>query len=196
MDLKLTFDSVYVEQSTLSSGENVRFRLVRPTDKAHLRRGFARLSPASRRKRFLATKEVLSDAEVRYYTELDQFDHVAIGALCLNAEGEESEGAGIARFVRFPNDRKCAEVAIAVIDHLQGKGIGSFLLRRLAAAAMERDVEWFRFDCLPYNLEIQRLLRTVCGSVAMVNEEGLLVAEANLAESFSDSNQGFRDAAA
>ena len=196
MEPELNFNDKYAEQILLPSGENIRLRLVRPNDKVHLRRGFAALSAASRKKRFLAGKNVLSDAELRYFTELDQLNHFAVGALSLNAEGDENEGAGVARFVRFPSDRRCAEVAIAVIDGMQGKGIGSLLLPKLAAAARERGVERFRFDCLSYNLEMQGLLRKVCHGVTMVHKDGISVAEAKLAESGSILSEGPRDAAA
>ena len=190
MELELNFNNIYAEQIMLPSGESIRFRLVRPTDKVHVRRGFAELSPASRRRRFFAGKDLLSEAELRYFTELDQFDHFAIGAMYLNAVGEEGEGAGVARFVRFPSDPKCAEVAIAVIDRLQGKGIGSSLLKRLSTAAIERGVDRFRFECLPYNLEMQRLLRKVYRSTLLFSEDSVLVAEAYLAENLLDVNEG------
>ena len=76
------------------------------------------------RKRFFGGKHCLSDVELRYFTELDHFDHFAIGAVELNGSGEEGDGIGIARFVRLPHDAECAEVAITVIDRMQGKGVG------------------------------------------------------------------------
>lgn len=94
MELDLNFNANYAEQIVLPSGENIRIRLVRPTDKAKMRRGFAGLSPASRKKRFLAGRGSLSEAELRYLTELDQCFHVAIGAMHLNAVGEEWEVRG------------------------------------------------------------------------------------------------------
>ena len=182
MEIELKLNGHYAEEIILSSGESVRFRLLRTNDKAHVRRGFAGLSPLSRRKRFLTGKGSLSIAELRYFTELDQFNHFAIGAMSLNAVGVESEAVGVARFVRFSDDPRCAEVAIAVVDRLQGKGIGSCLLQRLGAAANERGVESFRFDCLPDNLELQRLVRKSFHSVMMSNEDGVLVAQAKLAD--------------
>ena len=44
-------------------------------------RGFERLSPESRYRRFLAPMPELSEAAVRYLTEIDHHDHEAMIAL-------------------------------------------------------------------------------------------------------------------
>lgn len=176
----MKFNDEYQDHIRLSDDVLVGLRLVQPTDRERLRDGFANLSAASRQKRFFGGKHCLSDAELCYLTELDHFDHFAIGAVELNYRGDEKDGIGIARFVRLPNDDSCAEVAITVVDRMQGKGLGRHLLRRLVDAAVERDIERFRFECLPHNQKIKKLVENSCKVVKLVNETDVIVAEVEL----------------
>ena len=59
----------------LDSGTEVVIRPITPNDKAGLAAGIARLSPRSARFRFLAPKNRLTAAELRYLTENDFVDH-------------------------------------------------------------------------------------------------------------------------
>lgn len=149
------FTGDYAEHAALHDGTRVVLRLIRPDDKELLRAGFDRLSPASRYSRFLATKASLSDDELRYLCEVDQEDHVAIGAV---REDDPAFGLGIARFIRQPDRPDTAEAAIAVADEVQHQGLGSLLGLRLIAAAAERGVARFRFEVLGSNASMTGLL--------------------------------------
>jgi hypothetical protein len=74
-------------------------------------RGFARLSPESRYRRFLTATPELTEEAVRYLTEIDHHDHEAIAAL----DEEIGEGIGIARYVRNPERPDDREPRAAVI---------------------------------------------------------------------------------
>lgn len=54
------FDADYAERVTLRDGTEVVVRPIRADDKELLRRGFLRLSPESRYRRFFAAKHDLS----------------------------------------------------------------------------------------------------------------------------------------
>jgi GNAT superfamily N-acetyltransferase len=159
MNAELMFDGGYRERIVLPGGERVRLRLIQPDDKARLLAGFRQLSADSRTRRFLGGKQVLSEAELRYFTEIDQMDHFAIGAVELDARGRERDGVAVGRFVRLSGEPRCAEVAIAVVDRLQGKGLGLMLLKRLIEAARERGFERLRFEYLADNVGMHRLIR-------------------------------------
>src|SRR6266568_8681079 len=81
------FDGRYRETALLRDGSRVVLRLVRPDDKALLRRGFERLSPESRYRRFMSAKSQLTDAELAYLTEVDGWSHFALGAVVEGAGG-------------------------------------------------------------------------------------------------------------
>jgi GNAT superfamily N-acetyltransferase len=116
----------------LPDGTALVIRPIRPGDKALLVDGLAHLSPRSARMRFLAPKNHLTLAELRYLTEIDYVDHYALVV-----------------------DR--AEVAIVVADDLQGKGLGTRLGELLAEAAVARGVARFTATMLAENASAQRL---------------------------------------
>jgi GNAT superfamily N-acetyltransferase len=158
--MSLRFDARYRENVELRDGSRVTLRVVRPDDKELLRRGFERLSPASRYRRFLAPKEHLSDAELAYLTEVDGWNHFAMGAVAVDASGAE-EGLAIGRFIRCQDDPRTAEVAVAVLDDWQHKGLGTLLLLRLVAAARERGIERFAGDVLATNVQVGEILAQI-----------------------------------
>jgi GNAT superfamily N-acetyltransferase len=173
-------DSAYCDRISLKSGESACLRLVRPSDKKRMLRAFAELSVSSRHKRFFGAKQVLSDSDLRYFTEIDNWDHFALGAVMVNKDNREGDGLGVARCIRFPDDPSCAEVAITVIDRMQGQGIGRALLERLVTAAMERDITRLRFECLTHNLEMQHLVKKVGRIIHWSSDGEILVVETNL----------------
>lgn len=142
----------------LASGVRLHIRPIRASDKPGLAVGLARLSPASVYRRFLSPKPRFSSAELRYLTEVDGHDHVALVAV-LAAAPEVIVASG--RWVRDAADRRTAEVAIVVADHLQGQGLGTALGRALVDAARREGVTRFSAIMLPENTPALRLFRTL-----------------------------------
>ena len=126
-------------------------RPVRPGDKELLLRGFERLSPVSRYHRFLGATARLSAEQVRYFTEVDQRDHLAW--LALDLSDPARPGLGIARCIRLAERPRAAEVAITVVDSHQRKGLGTILLGVLARAAIAQGIDtwvaWVLTDNAP-----------------------------------------------
>jgi len=180
MNAELKFDDGYRERIWLPGGERVRLRLIQQDDKPRLLAGFRQLSAESRARRFLGGKQVLSEAELRYFTEIDQVDHFVIGAVELDARGRECDGVAIGRFVRLSGEPRCAEVAIAIADRLQGKGLRLLLLKRLAEAAQERGFERLRFEYLADNIGMHRLIQHAGRIVERQNSDGLIAVEIEL----------------
>lgn len=118
---------------TLRNGRPVALRPIRPADRDELAAGFDKLSAASRRLRFLGAVSTLSDAHLRYLTEVDGHDHVAWVALDLADPG--STGFGVGRFVRLDQFPDVAEFSLTVLDTVQGHGVGQLLLAMLAVVA-------------------------------------------------------------
>jgi GNAT superfamily N-acetyltransferase len=173
----LAFGPDYREDLTLSSGLRVRLALIQPHHKRLLQEGLAQMSKESRYLRFFTDKPRLTNAELAYLTELDHDSHLAIGAIELDAEGNEGEGLGVARFIRFPEDPRLAEPAIAVIDRVQGQGLGGLLMSRLADAARERDVQAFRSEFLAWNGGARELFRSMSDVVTFSADGKVAVAE-------------------
>ncbi len=151
-------------------------RPIRPDDKAALRRGLECLSPESRHLRFLTPKPRFTSAELRYLTEVDGVDHVALVAVPAD---DPDRIVGVARFVRLHDDSEAAEAAVTVADELQGQGLGRELGRRLADAARARGVRRFTATLLGENAASHRLFEAISERVSARYGGGLeeLVAE-------------------
>ena len=154
------------------------FRHIRPDDKGRLAVGLQRLSPETRHKRFLMPKPRFSSSELRYLTEIDGFDHVAIVAVSAT---DPEVFYGVARFVRLREEPTTAEAAIVVADPLQGKGLGRELGRRLADEARERGVQRFTASMLGDNEAAHRLFRSISARLTEHTESGLREIVAELA---------------
>ena len=120
----------------LRDGSEVLIRPVQGTDAPLLADGFARLSARSRQMRFLGTKNELSPAELRYFTDIDHYDHEALGAV----DRANGRGVGVARYVRSAQDARSAEIAVTVVDEWQGRGLGTELLAQLSERARDEDI--------------------------------------------------------
>lgn len=123
----------------LNDGSQVLIRPVHGDDAPLLEEGFSRLSTESRRLRFLTDKPRLSPAEVRYFTHVDHHDHEAIGA----RDATDGRGVGIARYIRDRQNPEVAEVAVAVVDEWQRRGLATELLKRLFVRAHDEGIRRF-----------------------------------------------------
>lgn len=180
MTSRYTYNPQYRELAETRDGRQVLLRMITPADRDRLVAGFDRLSPQSRYRRFFSSKNGLTEAEVRFFTETDGYNHFAIGAALLEPDGDEGPGAGVGRFIRVPSEPGVAEVAITVIDELQGIGLGRILLERIIEAAAERDISRLRFHLLAENAQIRELIRNVCDQVSYHSDEGFITAEIEL----------------
>jgi GNAT superfamily N-acetyltransferase len=131
--------SVSVE---LRDGARVEIRPLGPADKRGLAAGFERLSELSRYRRFLSPTAHLTDRQLAYLTDIDHRDHEALVAV----DPDTRDGLGVARYVRSNARSDEAEAAVAVADDWQRRGLGTALLRHLAARA--RDEGIVRFTAL------------------------------------------------
>jgi RimJ/RimL family protein N-acetyltransferase len=115
-----------------------------------------RLSPDSVQRRFLTPKRSFSRTELRYLTEVDGRDHVALVAE-YPAEPVRRLIA-VARFVRLADDPEAAEVAITVADNWQQRGLGSLLSAQLAAQARSLGIRRFTATMAADNVPAHRLM--------------------------------------
>jgi RimJ/RimL family protein N-acetyltransferase len=105
-------------------------RALGPDDRDALALTFARMSPESRRRRFLGPKPVLSERELTMLTDVDHVSHEALVAV------DESDGniVGVARYNAWTGRERVADLAVAVIDDWQGRRLGT----RLAIQTLQR----------------------------------------------------------
>lgn len=123
----------------LRDGTTVHIRPADDADVPALEHFFQQLSPASRYQRFLGPITP-SRSAIAGMIPADDTD-----GLCLVAEGH-GRVAAVAAFYTRRHAPSRAEVAFAVSDALQGRGIGTRLLERLAVAARAHGVGVFEAD--------------------------------------------------
>lgn len=142
-------------ETLLRDGTPVVCRPIGREDRQLIRQGFDSLSEESRTRRFLVPTSSLTEHELDYLTQLDYWDHCAWGAV--RADGHE-EGMGVARYIRLSAQPTVAEAAVTVLDEYQHRGLGTFLLGLLTAAALTAGIVTFRAYVLEENVPMRNLL--------------------------------------
>lgn len=131
--------------------------VVRPLDRAEAEAAvdavFAGLSPRSRYLRFHSPVPRLPDSVRARLVDIDGTRHAAVVA-------EADEGViGMAQV--FGPGHGTADVAVAVVDAWQRRGIGRRLLTAVATLAEQIGYTQVRGSILPENVAMQRLARSV-----------------------------------
>ena len=131
----------------LPGGQRLEIRALRSTDREGMLTAVARSSTQSLYRRFFTVRRHFSEAETTFFLNLDFVNHVALVAVA--EEGGKPFIAGGARYIIIKPGR--AEVAFAVVDQFQGRGIGSALLRHLSSLARQAGLQVFEAEVLPEN---------------------------------------------
>jgi GNAT superfamily N-acetyltransferase len=135
-------------------GTELEIRPIAPDDKAALAAAVDQSSDEAVYRRFLNPHGRLTASELRYLTEVDHRDHEAL--LAIDPVAETS--VGVARYVRDDERPDTAEIAVAVLESWQGRGVGRALLRRLAERARDEGITRFTALMLSDNRPMRRLL--------------------------------------
>jgi RimJ/RimL family protein N-acetyltransferase len=163
---------------TARDGTQLYVRHVKPGDKELIRKAWLHLSQESQRKRFLSAKPRLTGSDLRYLTEIDGHDHVALIAVRLD---DPKRLVAVARYVRLAGDPGTAEVAVTVADPMQGQGIGTKLGVLLADEARGRGVQRFSASVLTDNRPALRLMATLSERLEGHTDHGVRDLVADLA---------------
>ena len=144
----------------------VLIRPIRPDDKPLLTEGLRNLSDASIQRRFLSPKTRFTRAELKYLTEVDGVDHVALVAEYPLEPVRRLLAVG--RFVRLTEDPLSAEVAVVVCDDWQQRGLGSILATQLAEQARTTGIARFTATIASDNVPAHKLMRRLTESLQVV----------------------------
>jgi GNAT superfamily N-acetyltransferase len=118
---------------------------------------FDQLGPRSRLLRFGGAKNVLLPGELELLARVDGDHHVLVAWI-------DGEPVGIARLVR---DGRAADVAFAVADEWQHRGVGTTLMERLAGDARAAGIEELRATMHADNAESLALMRRATKGLRM-----------------------------
>jgi len=150
----------------LPDGASVVLRPIASDDKGLLTEAFDHLGPESRYRRFLGPHETLTSRELEYFTEVDHVGHEAIVAL----DPVNGQGVGVARYVSTDAEGS-AELAVAVVDEWQGRGVGTVLLHALVERARVNGIRRFVASVLSANRPMLELLHDL-GDVRVTGRDG------------------------
>jgi len=154
----------------LRDGSTVHVRPARAEDALAVRAFFEHLSPESTALRFFSGFPNL-DVAVAWATEVDfQYRY---SLLATGGDGRVLAHAGWER----EGDRSEAEVALAIADAMQGKGLGTILLGQLAEAADQAGVEALTAEVLPQNHLMVQVFRDSGFPVTTHTVPGVLLFE-------------------
>jgi RimJ/RimL family protein N-acetyltransferase len=138
----------------LRGRDRVAIRAIRPDDRERLVQAFNALDFRSIYQRFFFPKQELSDEEVRQITECDGARVAVLVATIGSGDQEVIVGLG-----QYAKRGPAAQIAFAVDEDFQGRGIATRLLRHLVHIARNQGISYFEADVLAENQPMLRVLR-------------------------------------
>jgi GNAT superfamily N-acetyltransferase len=122
-----------IDSRTVSA---VEVRPLALTDRDRLAEAFSHLGEDTRRRRFGGVASGLGEGDLDRLTRIDHHNHEALAAIA----PDTGRIVGVARYIALPDVAGVAEVAIAVDDEWQGRGIGRRLMRNLIGRARREGI--------------------------------------------------------
>jgi RimJ/RimL family protein N-acetyltransferase len=110
--------------------------------------------------------EELSDEDLVYLTDVDHRRHEAL----VGIDPETGDILGVARWFRRPGEREVAELAVAVVDDWQGRGIGSGLVAAINERARAEGIERYHAIVSADNVQVIEALERN-GAIRSAGEE-------------------------
>jgi acetyl coenzyme A synthetase (ADP forming)-like protein len=139
----------------LRDGQTAQLRLARPEDRQGLQEFFASLSPESRRRRFFSANLPTDDLLAAMADSANPKQSLTL----LAWRTRQDKPGIIAVGSYFATERNTAEVAFAVAEEFQGKGLGTLLLERLAVLAARNGFTRFCAMTHPENRAMREVFR-------------------------------------
>jgi len=150
--------AIYAATERLRDGASLEVRALRPDDRAAMLESIGRFSNEALHRRFFAPKRNFSEREIDFFLNVDFESHVALVAVL--AEGGRPVIVGGSRYVVCRPG--CAEVAFAIDDPHQKRGIATHLITHLIRIARAAALKEFVAEVLPENMPMLKVFER-CG---------------------------------
>lgn len=147
----------YREAVVLRDGSAACIRAIRADDRERLASAFRGLEPASVYLRYFSFKPELTDADLDRLTEPDFDDRVVLVVTVGDGAAEAIVGSGGYVAHREADGSRVAEVAFAVEEDYQGRGIAGRLLAVLARIGRDAGIDRFVAEVLAHNAPMLRV---------------------------------------
>jgi acyl-CoA synthetase (NDP forming)/RimJ/RimL family protein N-acetyltransferase len=139
----------------LRDGSTAKVRPTAPSDQAAMRRFFEGLSPEARYRRFFSAAPPSDTLIARFCDSSNPL--TALTLIAVRRMDEEERIVAVASYTA--TDPRAAEVAFAVDERFQGKGVATLLLEQLAAAAAAHGFERFQATTFTDNTAMLQVFR-------------------------------------
>jgi acyl-CoA hydrolase/GNAT superfamily N-acetyltransferase len=140
---------------TVKDGLEVLFRPVQMSDEPLLKDFFYSLSDKSNKRRFITLRRYMPHEVLQKMVAIDFTKQMVV--LAVVQQGEKEVVVGVGQYVVM-GDTHTAEIALAVRDEFQGRGIGSELLAYLGQVARRQGLLGFTADVLGENTPVMKML--------------------------------------
>jgi GNAT superfamily N-acetyltransferase len=156
----------------LPDGTAARIRPIRSDGAERLSRAIHDLSPESRYQRFLSARAHYPPEQLESFVHCDGINCIGIVLAPLDESGEERDPVGVAHCLRDAPEADRGEVAIAVADRWQNRGVGRLLIRALALRCAGAGIRRLWGLMLAENRAARRLMLCVGGIEREVARDG------------------------
>lgn len=156
----------YTATERLRDGASLEVRALLPGDRAAMLDAINRFSNEALYRRFFAPKRNFSEREIDFFLNVDFKSHVALAAVL--SEGGRKVIVGGSRYVVCRPG--CAEVAFAVDDPHQKRGIATHLIGHLIKIARAAELKEFVAEVLPENVPMLKVFER-CGLTMTTSRE-------------------------
>jgi GNAT superfamily N-acetyltransferase len=151
----MTEAAEYTALEQLRDGRQIEIRALKPADEEAMLAAIDRTGARSLYRRFFGAKKHFSDREKAFFLNVDFENHVALVAVAQEHARSAIVGGGRYVVVR-PGT---AELAFAVIDDYQGRGIGAALMRHLTLLARSGGIKELIAEVLPENISMLKVFQ-------------------------------------
>jgi len=164
---QVPYPAQYEETITASDGERIFVRPIRPDDEPLMRDMFYDFSEQTKYLRYHAALKAMPHNKLQIFCTVDYQTEMALIGLFGNPGEEQVVGVG-----RYMTDAEqhSAEVAFAVRDEWQRKGLGTYFFNRLVQIGRENGIRTFHAYVLVENSGMLKIFHRSGLVVESVNE--------------------------
>jgi len=163
---------VQLEETLIVNGEKVTIRPAKPVDERRIQEHFYSLPKEDILTRFFCQKTIFARTEMESRSQVDYINDLTLVAVV----GEFGFGkiVAVAESMKL-SGTNISEVAFSVSEEFQGKGLGRFFMKKLAAAARTNGIAGLTAYTFPSNKAMINLFKTLPYKVTTQYDEGDLV---------------------
>lgn len=163
---------IQLEETLSIDGETITIRPSKPVDERRIQEHYYSLPKEDVLTRFFCQKTIFARAEMESRSHTDYVNDLTLVAVV----GDFGFGrvVAVAECMKLENEN-LAEVAFSVSEEYQGKRLGTFFLKKLAAVARENGIGGLIAYTFPTNKAMINLFKTLPYKVKTVYEDGDLV---------------------